>query len=278
MDNLQNGSTPALTGSLLGALRAPFRLRTYRNLLYLFVQFPLGVAYFVALATAGGLAFGGVAAITEAVPTLLSEPGLPLVGRLIGLAVLVPVVLGLVTVGVVGLLVGGAALMTVHRALTALLLDRELPRSVSSVDPRERPLAYVRAFLLAPGSYLSTAVVAAVFPLGVALFVVLVVATTLSGVLLAAPLLYDDPRANLTVQLPDSLRFSLVDGFHTVDFGVALNAGAWTVDTLPEALVASAVGAVLLVVALNVFNGLAQLLGGLTGLLCRYARVFDVGP
>jgi hypothetical protein len=90
--------------------------------------------------------------------------------------------------------------------------------------------------------------------------------------------LYDDPGANLTVQLPDSLRFSLVDGFHTVDFGVALNAGAWTVDTLPEALVASAVGAVLLVVALNVFNGLASLLGGLTGLLCRYARVFDVGP
>jgi hypothetical protein len=232
------------------------------------------------LVTAGAFAFAGGAMIAEAVPTVLGQAGgrgTPLPIALLVLAVLVPTAVLLGGLGLVGLLAGGTALMTVHRVVTGFVLGVDLPSHVGDVSPRDEPIAYVGAFLTDPGTYLSTVVTLATFPIGIVLFVLIVVPTTLAGALIAAPLLYDAPRTDLTISLPESLQFSLVDAFHTVDVGVAFSSGVVTVDTLPEALVAAGVGVVVLVAALALFNAVAWLLATATRAACRHARVFAVG-
>jgi hypothetical protein len=281
MDTARGDSTDAHRGiGLSGLLRAPFRRRTYRNLLYLLLQFPLGVAYFTVLVTAGAFAYAGGTMTAQVVPGVLGQTGpggVPLLIALLVLAVLVPTALLLGGLGLAGLLFGGTALMTVHRVLTGFVLNVDLPSHVADVSPRDEPIAYLRAFLTDPGTYLSSVLTLATFPIGVGLFVLIVVPTTLAGALIAAPLLYDAPRTNLTVSLPESLQFSLVDAFHTVDAGVAFSSGVVTVDTLPEALVAAGVGVVVLLAAFNLFNAVAWLLATATRAACRHARVFAVG-
>ena len=97
----------------------------------------------------------------------------------------------------------------------------------------------LRALLTNPVTWKGIGYLTLKFPLGVVSFVVLVTLVALSLALLLAPFYY---------QLP----------------GVQIGwPGGWEVDTLSETLVAAVVGAVLGLVSLHVFNGLALLWGWL---------------
>ena len=60
---------PSFTGAIKTFFLAPFRLRTYSNLLYLMLAFPLGLAYFIFLAV--GLPLGlGLTIVWIGIPIL----------------------------------------------------------------------------------------------------------------------------------------------------------------------------------------------------------------
>jgi hypothetical protein len=281
MDNLQHGRTdggqPARP--VVDFLAAPVRVQTYRNLLYLFVQFPLGIAYFVTLVTLGATAVGAVSILTEALPTVVGETpgaGAGIVALLVAVPILLLVAVALFAVGVLGASLGGVGLFTVDRFVTSLVLGRSLPTSPVEGSPLADPVGFARSYFLTPGTYLSVLAVLAKFPVGIGAFVLLVVGTAVPTALLAAPFLYDDPSAEFRFVLPEGLELSYVDGFYTVDAGVVVQSGEWVVDTLPEALLTAGVGLVLLLVALNLCNLLAWTLGSATGLVARHASVFTV--
>ena len=281
MDNLQHGRTDGGQPGrpVRDVLTAPFRVQTYRNLLYLFVQFPLGIAYFVTLVTLGATAVGAVTILTDAVPTVLAETGgagAGVVGLLVALPILLLVAVALFTVGVVGASLGGVGLFTVDRFVTGLVLGRTLPESPVEGTPLADPIGFARSYFGSPGTYLSVLAVLAKFPVGIAAFVLLVVGTVLPTALLAAPLLYDDPTTDFQFVLPEGLELSYVDGFYTVDAGVVVQSGEWVVDTLPEALLVAGVGLAVLVIVLNLCNLLAWTLGRGTELVARHASVFTL--
>ena len=168
-------TTPTPRSLATAFLTAPVRPQTYKNLAYLALQFPLGVAYFTLLVPA--LAFG-----LGTLPLLVLF-GLPAVGALLL----------------------GVATMTVDRAVTGLLLPVELERHTATASLDDGVLAYAKDLMLDPGTYLSLAFVLAKFVVGVATFVALTVSSALIGVAVTAPLLYDHPMANYTLPLPSWL-------------------------------------------------------------------------
>jgi hypothetical protein len=153
-------------------LTAPVRLQSYKNLAYLALQFPLGIAYFTLLVPALALGVGSL--------PMLVLLGLPAVGALLV----------------------GVATMTVDRAVTGLLLPVELERHTASVSLDDGVVPYAKDLLLDPGTYLSLGFVLAKFVIGVAAFVVLTVSSTLVTVTVTAPLLYTHPMTNYTVTVP----------------------------------------------------------------------------
>jgi hypothetical protein len=211
-------TTPTPHSLATAFLTAPVRPQTYRNLAYLALQFPLGVAYFTLLVPM--LAFG-----LGTLPLLV----------LFGLPVL-------------GVLLLGVATMTVDRAVTGLLLPVELECHTAGASLDDGVIAYARDLLLDPGTYLSLVFVLAKLVVGVATFVVLTVTSALLGVAVTAPVLYDYPAATYTFPLPswlggatyavDTLPEALalavlgvVGLFVTVN---ALNALAWALGRVTE--------------------------------------------
>lgn len=185
-------------------LSAPLRARSYTNLLYLALAFPLGLAYFVFLAT--GLSLG---------------LGLTIIW--IGLPILAAVFLG------------SFGLSLFERQLAIRLLGADVPPMNSATPPPAGFWARVKAFLANPATWKGMGYLAIKFPLGLGTFVLFVTLTSISLAFLLAPLYYG--------WLPGPM----------LDFGVY----SWTVDTLGDALLCSAFGAVLSLVTLNIFNGVA---------------------
>ncbi|WP_170830679.1 sensor domain-containing protein [Halogranum gelatinilyticum] len=244
-----SATPPDPTGDGLSTLvgrfmTAPFRAQTYKNLVYLALQFPLGVTYFTLLVPV--LAFG-----LGTLP-LLALFGLPLVGTL----------------------VLGIALMTVDRGVTELLLPVELDRHAATASLDDGVVAYVTELLLDPGTYLSLAFVLVKFVVGVATFVALTVSGSLVVAFVTAPLFYASPTTNYIFSLPSVSEVAVTDtGLVT---GPVSSAGpSVVVDTLPEALGLAAAGLLLCLVSLNLLNATAWLLGRLTAFTCRHARVFS---
>ena len=199
--------------SLSDRLLAPVTDRqTYRNLVYVLLRFPLGVAYFTVFLT--GLTVG-----------------LALTPLLVGIPLLVGVLAG---------------------ATFAAAFEAHLARELLGVDVSYEPLTpagdslvpYVKELVTDVRTYLLVAYFFATFGIGLATFVAIVTLVVLAAVLAVAPLTYWLPFTEY--------RLFVVDG-------------SWVaIDTLPEALVASAVGIALFVVALHVFNVLARVLGAVT--------------
>jgi hypothetical protein len=169
-------ANPTTPRSLAAAfLTAPVRAQTYKNLAYLALQFPLGVAYFTLLVPA--LAFG-----LGSLPLLV----------LLGLPAVAALLLGVGT-------------MTVDRAVTGLLLPVELDRHTATRSLDDGVLAYAKDLLFDPGTYLSLGFVLAKFVVGIATFVAMTVVGTLVAVAVTAPVFYDHPATNYTVALPAEL-------------------------------------------------------------------------
>ena len=194
--------------------------QTYRNLLYLFVRFPLGVAYFTVLVT--GAALGA------------------------GLAIL------LVGVLILALTVAGA---TYAGSLEALLANRLLGTDIQYEphDPTEGSLVeYAKRVLTDVRSYVLVAYMLATFPVGIALFTLVVFLLTFTLVSVLAPLTYWHPAT----------------GYQVGDIG----GGTIVIDTLPEALVLAVIGLAVGYLGIHLCNLLARAHGRVTAAILNQNR------
>ena len=200
-------SRRSAAGIFFGVLVRP---RSWLNLLYLLLSFPLGVFYFVVLVTL--LAVG------------------------IGLVI--------IWVGIFVLALTAAAwwaFASFERSLADGLLRTQLqpaPRpwqSATGTWPR------IKAHFTSLATWKDLAFLFLKFPLGIASFCIVVTLGAASVALIAAPLYYSH------------VQWTGVGGTvtHGLDFGV------WTVDRLWQALLLVPLGALLLIVSMHVFNGLA---------------------
>lgn len=219
--------------SLWSLVSAPVRSRTYRNLTYVALSFPLGMGYFLALVTGLSLSVPLTVALVGVPPfllTLLLARGLAAIER-----ELAGSVLGLTVPSPTYRFLDGS----VRERVAGLLLDRE--------------------------TWLECLYLLLKFPLGLCSSVFLLTTLTVSLTLLATPLYYDQPGARVGVfpaapiTLTQSLSVPWADLLVGVD--VATTVSEWAVDSLGDALVFSAIGLVALVGTLNLVNALAWLSG-----------------
>ena len=179
---------------------APIEVRTYTNLLYLALSFPLGLLYFIFL-TVG---------LTTGFALTIIWIGLPILALAFATSF------------------GMAAL---ERRLAILLLGAKVPpMSPQHAGAPQNLWKTVQEFLANPVTWKGMGFLFLKLPLGIFTFTLTVALSALSLGFLAAPVIY--PWSDMFV-------------------------GFWVVDTLGEALLVSAVGVLLLLVSLNVFNVLA---------------------
>lgn len=204
---------PSFTGAVKTFFLAPFHLRTYSNLLYLLLAFPLGLSYFIFLTV--GLPLGlGLTLIWIGIP-----------------------ILALVFAGSWGL----AGLE--RQAAIHMLGARVPPRTPPPVQEDLGFWKKVYAFYTNPVTWKGMAFLLVKLPLGIVTFVGLVALLATTAAFLVAPF--------------------AVYAMDWDDFGDDIYVDAtywsWEVDTFPEAFVCSGIGLVLLLVSLNLLNGLAFL-------------------
>lgn len=246
---------PASLPSLRSVVAAPLRPQTYLHLLYLGVAFPLGTAYFVVLVTGFSISVSLsllVVGIPLFVVTLLIVRGLGAIERLLA-----------------NRLLGTDIDAPTYRFRSGSVSDR-----LQALVVNRRTWAECGYLLLK-------------FPIGVGLFVFLLTALTMSVTFIATPVFYDQPglRVGLFPADPVTLSPSLSVPWGDVLVGVelAITVSEWAVDSLADALMFSAVGAVLLLAILNLVNIVAwlsrqytrTLLGDPAAVADRFARLRD---
>ena len=147
--------------ALVRFVKAPFRLRTYKNLLYLMLAFPLGLGYFVFLSV--GLTAG------------------------VGLTI---IWIGLFVLAVV--LAGSWAFAAFERQMAIHLLDAEVAPMLPPPSSAEKTVwQQVRDVLANPVTWKGMAFLLLKLPLGLISFVALVVTLSVSSSLLLAPILWE---------------------------------------------------------------------------------------
>ena len=150
-----------LPDALIRFFKAPFRLRTYKNLLYLMLAFPLGLVYFVFLSV--GLTAG------------------------VGLTI---VWIGLFVLAVV--LAGTWAFAAFERQMAIHLLDVGVAPMLPPPSSAEKTVwRQVRDVLANPVTWKGMAFLLLKLPLGVISFVALVATLSISSSLLLAPVLWE---------------------------------------------------------------------------------------
>jgi len=209
-----------------------FRRETYANLAYLLARFPLGIAYFTVLITGISLGVG-----------------------------LVPMVVGIPILA--GVLALGGYIGVIEAELLGRLRGRDI--SISPADPRELSITeYLKTVVTTPRNYLLVAFGFASFVVGIPLFVAITVVFSIGFTLVATPFLYWIPGVEYNFT---GLRGTIEVGMYTVDTGSVVGA---SINTLPEALAASAVGVVVCLAGLHAVNLSAWLLAGLTERLLTF--------
>lgn len=240
MSTLQRpGWFPGGRPTLRSVAAVPFRLQTYRNLLYLVLALPLGVLYFVFLGV--GLSVGVGLALT-------------VVG--------VPVVLAVLAVA--------TGFASAERKLTALLLGVEIDRPADSPFAADRTLVErVKLLVAGVGTWKAVVYLASKFVLGAGAFAAIMSLLQTAVTLLLVPFVYDQPGVyvGLVFENPPTYPAGIAYewGGYLVGVRGVIHLESWQVTTLPEALGVAALGIALVVVALNCLNALAWLSG-------RYAR------
>ncbi|MFC7228751.1 sensor domain-containing protein [Salinirubellus salinus] len=233
MSTNRTQSTARSTAALRRVVGAPFRGQTYRNLLYLALAFPLGLGYFVGLVTGAALGVG----------LLITLVGLPVL-----LVTLSATTFAASLEAWLATRLGG-----VEASVPAILRESTLEGGL--VLPGDGFLDAVRHLLTASSTWTSVVLVLSKFAFGIVSFVALVTSVAVTATMVAAPLVYDSATVNLGL---------------TGEAGIdAYSVGPWVVDTLPEALVVAAGGLVLVVLALNLLNLLAQMQARYTAALLR---------
>lgn len=206
---------PTFLRAVRSFFRAPFELGTWTGVAYLALAFPLGLLYFVFLVVGLPLAAG----------LLIIWIGLPLLALV---------------------LAGGWGFAAFERETANRLLG-------ASVPPMRALRRDERTFLERIGDHLSNRVTWTSFaflmlklPLGLATFVALTVAGSLSVAFLAAPVLYRS-------------------AFYGLQFDTAI--GYWRIDTLPEALLVALFGLVCCLVTIQLARGMGFLWGRFAALM-----------
>lgn len=174
--------------------------RSYLNILYLLLAFPLGIGYFVFLSIGWSLGLG----------TLIIWIGLIVLAAVLALSWL---------------------FSAFERQQAIHLLGAEvLPMRPEAAATGDSVLDKIVAFLRNRVTWTGMAFLLLKFPLGIASFIAAITSLSLSIAMLLAPFYYrwDEPEI-----------------------------GLWTVDTLPEALLATIIGAILLIVSLHILNAFA---------------------
>jgi hypothetical protein len=171
---------------------------------------------------------------------------------------LVPLVVGIpILAGVVAL---GGCIGVVEAELLARLRGRDV--AVTLADPRERSTTgYLRTVATTPRNYLLVAFGFGSFVVGIPSFVAITVVFSIGFTLAAAPFLYRIPGAEYEFT---GTRGTIEVGTLSVDTGSVVGA---SINPLPEALAASAVGVVVCLAGLHAVNLCAWLLAELTGRL-----------
>lgn len=253
MDVLGVGDRRVLPPPVVAFFGVLLELRTYRSVLYLFLAFPLGVAYFVVLVALLSTMF-------EAMPLSI---------------VLAPLVL---------LAVHGLA--WVERGLVVYVLgvdvhteDRPLSWLRSAVRDPPDARTFVRsvgALVVAPRTWTRSLLVAAKFPVGIFVFTALMMLGSVTGTMITAPLLYDLPGVRLSVLRPVVTVVVPAVEQAGVSVGgnptVAVSGTVTEVETLPGAVATSAAGLLLGVAGLHVLNGAATVSVWVTRALLRCER------
>jgi hypothetical protein len=235
-DLVRGRSVPPLVATVFGVV---VDLRTYRSLAYLFLAFPLGIAYFTVLVTVVSAVAGGFPFTVVLAPLLLlAVHGLAWVERGVVVYVL------------------GVEVRTEDRPLSWL-------RAAVREPPTARTFArQASALAKAPRTWTRSLLVAAKFPVGIGLFVGLVVLGTVTGVMIAAPLLYDLPGTSMQVLRPVVTVVTPAVERAGVSVGatptLAVSGTVTEVETLPGALATSAGGVVLGIASLHLLNAVAQ--------------------
>ncbi|ERG94442.1 sensor domain-containing protein [Haloquadratum walsbyi] len=234
MAQSQHTQTDATDGrSLISrVLGVGTRQQTYLNVVYLLARFPLGMVYFTIFVT--GLALG-----VSLVPVVV---GLPILAGVIGLA------------GYVGV---------IETKLLNKLYGRDMSHTIA--DPQALSITeYLKAIVTAPCNYLLILFAFGSFVIGLQMFVAIIVVFTLALTLAVAPLVYWIP----------GIEYELTQASGTVDVGsVAIDLGSMTgasINTLPEALVVSALGIICCFVGLHVINLIAWAFRTLTLRLLKF--------
>lgn len=185
--------------------------QTYCNLAYLLLAFPLGIAYFTILST-------GVSAGVGTIPVLVG----------------VPILIAVLAVAVF--------LAEFESRLTSRLLGVDVERE--SPAPRDEDVVdYVKGLVMDPRTYLDAFYLASKFAIGLASFVALTVAGSMSLAFVAAPFVY---------------------GYEDVEYRIGPEV---VVDTFPEALGLFVVGVLLAFGSLHAINLLARVVGEYTRVL-----------
>jgi hypothetical protein len=218
--------------SLRQTLRAPIRLQTYRNLLYLALMFPLGWMYFMIL-------------------TMGFSLGVGLSFVIIGIPLLILTIV---------LSVGLAAL---ERTLARVLLRVEIP--TASVDTDQTIWDWTKQLVTDRRTWTAVAYLLTEFFVGTVVFTFLssLLATGVS--LLLTPLYYTHIQTGIYVGPAAVIEFTpeILFGWNDLLIGLrtTIQIDAFQIASISSALVVAVVGAAFLIISLQLFNCFAWLWG-----------------
>lgn len=231
-------SAPGVLVPLRRFVGVAFERRTYRNLCYLTLAFPLGIAYFVVFAILLSLGVG-LTIVLVGIPILLSTVGVALV------------------------------LVELERRLASVLLDLDFEEPVFPEFDEPREVA--RDVLLDRTTWLGTVYLLSKFVIGMVAFVLLVAATSFSLAFVLAPLYYQ--HGTIGIHVPETVRLApgvaLGWGDLSLELVLPVTITSWLVESVWEALALSAVGVVVLLGSFHVVNGVARGLGWYTRVMLR---------
>ena len=253
------------------------RKQTYANIAYLALSFPLGIGYVTVLVTGFAIPIGltfAVVDIGRTEPAALLIAGIPLALVMVCLGIPIAFCTLFATVEL--------------SALERRLADRLLGTAIQTAEPADSVRKRAKRVVVDRGTWKGVGYLFSKFVIGTASFIGLVLGVTITYTLVAAPLHYRNRTVG--IHIGDPIEF--VPEFTYRHEGWTIDASPITlsvadgelislyVDSIAAALAVSAVGVVVGLVVLHLFNAAAWLLGRYTDLLLRHTQpsIFSEPP
>lgn len=254
------------------------RKQTYANIAYLLLSFPLGIGYFTVLVTGAAIPIGLGFALVDMATT---EPIALLVAW-------IPLLLVLLCIGgplAAVVLFASIELTALERLLATRLLGAEIRAGEPAGSVRER----IRRLVFDRGTWQGIGYLFSKFAFGIVSFIAVVMGLAFTYALVAAPLHYRNQLVGIHIADPIEIVPELT--YRHEDWAVDLTSPiplsitdgelvSVYVDSLPSALVVSAVGVLVGLIVLHLFNAVAWLFARYTELLLGGTRpsIFSEPP